>query len=81
MENSKDLGKKKIKEEDLGTISGGCGKKIDPKKDDHFHSRMRCRNCDNREIWTGDWRPNYAKYICPDCKQKEMYCRQVLRRY
>ena len=32
MENSKELGKKKIKEEDLSTVSGGCGgKKPKPK--------------------------------------------------
>ena len=27
MENSKEPGKKKVKEEDLGTVSGGCGSK------------------------------------------------------
>ncbi len=37
MENSKEPGKKKIKEADLGTVSGGCGKKTKPK----FHVGQR----------------------------------------
>ena len=58
-------GKKKIKEEDLGTLSGGCGKKIEPKK-----------VCGVKTDWApcGKYKPargkEYRLKLCGNC----IYC-------
>ena len=67
MENSKEPGKKKINDEDLGTVSGGCGsRKPDPHKNRHKITFMECRECDYVIWYRGLW--NDGKYYkCPNC--------------
>ena len=67
MENSKEQGKKKIKEEDLSTVSGGCGKKEpDPHKDERYKTKMKCSECGEVGYWRGDYDDGIA-YPCPRC--------------
>lgn len=66
MEDSKELGKKKIKEEDLSTVSGGCGSKK-PKPKYHPGQRFKV----TLGTWTGySGREVVAKILYADENDK-----------
>lgn len=77
MDNSKDLGKKKIKDEDLGTVSGGCGKKK-PEPEDAYITRLECKECSHWEARDGDHRG--ALYNCPNCGRMTLRGVRLIRR-
>lgn len=70
MENSKQPKKKKVSEEDLGTISGGCG--YDPHTDFNLMTLMVCGKCNYKAMWEGNY-VDHVVYMCPRCNNMRFH--------